>query len=195
MLTLCLRLHRSRSSLGLGRVRQGAKMRITPVARGCLIKQRRLPILAGNCRIGLPHWGEETIPLWNCAVDEGMFEVISSGWKYPHLVLVLSSGARITLLQGWRYKRYDYHCVMKHLSNLHHQMCCVSFAVPSINMEVHKEGHFKLCHVYMIGMGIYRFLFADAGIKHMYDQFGILAYSANYGQYKSRRCLPQVNDK
>ena len=55
--------------LGLGRVRQGAKMLITPVACGCLIKQRRQPILAGNCRIGLRHWDEETIPLWNCAVD------------------------------------------------------------------------------------------------------------------------------
>ena len=94
--------------LGLGRVRQGAKMLITPVACGCLIKQRCQPILAGNCRIGLRHWGGETIPLWNCAVDERVFEIVSSGWKFPHLVLVLGSGARVTLLHPKVFRVHSY---------------------------------------------------------------------------------------
>ena len=94
--------------LGLGRVWQGAKMLITPVACGCLIKQRRQPILAGNCRIGLRNWGGETIPLWNCAVDEGVFEIVSSGWKFPHLVLVLGSGARVTLQHPKVFRVHSY---------------------------------------------------------------------------------------
>ena len=73
-------------------------MLITPVACGCLIKQRHQQILAGNCRIGLRHRGGETIPLWNCAVDVGVFAIVSSDGKFPHLVLGLGSGARVTLL-------------------------------------------------------------------------------------------------
>ena len=89
-------------------------MLIKPVACGCLIKQRRQPILAGNCRIGLRHWGGETIPLWNCAVDKGVFdhqfwlEVPSSctcAWLWCESHSAASQGVQGARLcpYGWSY--------------------------------------------------------------------------------------------
>ena len=83
-------------------------MLIMPVACGCLIKQRCQPTLAGNCRVGLCHGGGETIPLWNCTVDEGVLKIVSSGWKFPHVELVLGSGARVTLLHHKVFRVHSY---------------------------------------------------------------------------------------
>ena len=73
-------------------------MHITPVACGCLIKQHCQPILAGNCRVSPRKSGGETIPLWNYAVGKGILKIVSSGWKFPHLVLVLGTGVRVNRL-------------------------------------------------------------------------------------------------